>query len=39
MDPGQALFNRHASERQSVHVGVTLDLAALHIQALALACL
>jgi hypothetical protein len=34
--PGHALFDRHTSERKPVHVGVTLDLTALHIQAVAL---
>ena len=35
--PGHAFFDSDAPEREPVHVGVTLDLTALHIKALALA--
>ena len=35
--PGHAFFDRHTSEREPVHVGIPLNLAALHVEALALA--
>ena len=35
-EPRHALLDQHLGERQAVHVGVALDLAALDVEALAL---